>query len=116
MQRDGRELENSSTKKNQQRTSKKGQKKPKKRIYQKKAYKTEFNAHTLVSKNMADWEGAEEEFYRQKSAKNLKKVAKNTKKAKIKQRNTSKSDIPCCQTMLKTWRMQENIFTDKNQP
>jgi len=43
---------------------------------------------------MGHWEGAEEEFYRQKSAKNLKKVAKNTKKAKTKQKNTSKSDIP----------------------
>ena len=37
---------------------------------------------------MGDWEGAGEEFYRKKSAKNLKKGAKKTKKAKIKQKNT----------------------------
>jgi len=37
---------------------------------------------------MEDWVGAGAEVYRKKSANNLKKVPKNTKKAKIKPKNT----------------------------
>src|SRR5271156_6689512 len=98
MQRDGREVENNSTKKNQQTTPKKQKER------EKIAKKTEIKGHTLVSKNIEDWVETGEEVYWKELAKNSQKKQKNTKKAKLQRKNITYLGVKRCRELAESRR------------
>src|SRR5271155_3923378 len=115
MPRDGRQLQNNSTQKNQPTTLKNNKKSENKE--KKNLQKRNYSAY-LGGKNVGRWKGGGEQFYKKESANNIQKTPKNTKQSENKRKKYLKSEIKGHTLVSKIWKTgweQEQRSTGKNQ-
>src|SRR5271155_371821 len=101
MPRDGRQLQNNSTQKNQPTTLKNNKKSENKE--KKNLQKRNYSAY-LGGKNVGRWKGGGEQFYKKESANNIQKTSKNPKQRENQRKKYLKSEIKGHTLVSKIWK------------